>query len=193
MEVILRGSDIPSDLLEFFEPIGKVAPDVLEWRPQGFSAAHFATWPEAIPERLIRMGTSERGCCPHCGSAWKRVVEKTAGEIDGGNKSKELAKTGMSTNGTGKSTLSISGPSGGVAWAERGAKSMTVGWQPSCACPTHDPTPCTVLDPFSGSGTTAKVAARLGRQAIGVDISAEYLGEITAARMGAGFQMEMIA
>ena len=55
----------------------------------------------------------------------------------------------------------------------------------------HDPIPCAVLDPFSGSGTTAKVAARLGRRGIGIDISAEYLGAITAARMGDGFQMEL--
>lgn len=70
--------------------------------------------------------------------------------------------------------------------------SITLGFRPSCICAAHDPIPCTVLDPFSGSGTTAKVAARLGRRGVGVDISAEYLTEITAARLGAGFQMEMI-
>lgn len=32
-----------------------------------------------------------------------------------------------------------------------------------------------VLDPFIGSGTTAKVARSLGRQCIGIDLSAEYL------------------
>lgn len=33
----------------------------------------------------------------------------------------------------------------------------------------------TVLDPFLGSGTTAMVAKALGRKAIGIDLSAEYL------------------
>ncbi len=33
----------------------------------------------------------------------------------------------------------------------------------------------TVLDPFIGSGTTAVVAMRLGRKAIGIDISSDYL------------------
>jgi site-specific DNA-methyltransferase (adenine-specific) len=32
----------------------------------------------------------------------------------------------------------------------------------------------TVLDPFSGSGTTAKVASALGRHYIGFEISSEY-------------------
>jgi DNA modification methylase len=41
----------------------------------------------------------------------------------------------------------------------------------------------TVLDPFSGSGTTGKVALELGRRYIGVDISAEYLDDLAPDRM----------
>jgi DNA modification methylase len=32
-----------------------------------------------------------------------------------------------------------------------------------------------VLDPFVGSGTTAAVALALGRHALGIDLSADYL------------------
>ena len=43
--------------------------------------------------------------------------------------------------------------------------------------------PCTVLDPFSGAGTTAMVAAQLGRRAIGIDLSEKY-NRMAAARIG---------
>jgi site-specific DNA-methyltransferase (cytosine-N4-specific) len=60
---------------------------------EGFAEAHFATWPQALVERIVKAG------CPEGG---------------------------------------------------------------------------TVLDPFMGSGTTALVARRLGRRAVGVELSAEY-------------------
>jgi modification methylase len=41
----------------------------------------------------------------------------------------------------------------------------------------------TVLDPFGGSGTTAAVAERLGRNAISIDIR-ESQCELTARRTG---------
>jgi len=47
----------------------------------------------------------------------------------------------------------------------------------------QEPAPCTVLDPFSGAGTTAMVAAQLGRRAIGIDLSEKY-NRMAAARIG---------
>jgi hypothetical protein len=61
-------------------------------------------------------------------------------------------------------------------------QSTTVGWQPTCACDAGEPVACTVLDPFAGSGTTGRVAVRLGRKAILCDVSAEYLSEHVTAR-----------
>lgn len=37
-----------------------------------------------------------------------------------------------------------------------------------------EPVPATVLDPFRGSGTTAIVAAELGRHCIGIELSEHY-------------------
>lgn len=50
----------------------------------------------------------------------------------------------------------------------------TVGWEPTCE--HADGTGrSVVLDPFSGSGTTAWVARQHGRHAIGIDLSEDYL------------------
>jgi len=157
--------------------------DVIEWRPSPFPGAHFAVWPEAIPEKLIRAATSERGACPHCGAPWRRVVERQS--------------FGKAHSDTKYDNTMQGGPLSGSRQAYRAAglegppPAVTLGWEPSCACPPHEPTPCLVLDPFSGSGTTAKVAVRLGRRALGVDIAAEYLDDVTALRFGAGVQMEL--
>ena len=54
-----------------------------------------------------------------------------------------------------------------------GREVETDGWEASCACGAGV-VPCTVLDPFGGSGTTAGVAIAHGRAAILVEPSAEY-------------------
>ena len=51
---------------------------------------------------------------------------------------------------------------------------MTTGWRPTCGCNT-DIIPATVLDPFAGTFTTGLAAQKLGRRAVGVDISEAYL------------------
>ena len=51
--------------------------------------------------------------------------------------------------------------------------SFTLGWQPICSH-NADPIPATILDPFLGSGTTAEVARRLGRNCIGFELNEEY-------------------
>lgn len=156
--------------------------DVIEWRPSPFPGAHFATWPEAIPEKLIRAATSERGACPHCGAPWARVVEKGPPK-EGIERGKHPSALRANIHGPQQSC------NGGLGVRD----TTTLGFTPSCTCPPHDPVPCIVLDPFSGSGTTAKVAVRLGRRVIGVDIAAEYLTDVTAQRFGAGVQMELVS
>ncbi len=44
---------------------------------QAFPEAHFATFPEELPKRCIKAGTSDRGCCPGCGAPWEREVERS--------------------------------------------------------------------------------------------------------------------
>ena len=51
----------------------------------------------------------------------------------------------------------------------------TVAWSASCTCDASENTPCIVLDPFMGSGTTAIVAQSLGRDYIGIELNKEYI------------------
>ena len=53
--------------------------------------------------------------------------------------------------------------------------STTTGWAPTCTCDAGEPVPCRVLDPFGGSGTVGLVCDQLGRDAVLIDLSAEYV------------------
>lgn len=151
--------------------------------PRPFAAAHFACWPETLVDPMIRATTSERGCCPACGAPWARVVER--GELAGEKKIQNGHRPAADERGVSATGLALTN---GRTWREK----IDHGWQPTCTCDAGAPIPCTVLDPFSGSGTTGKVAVRLGRRYIGVDLADDYLGEVTDARMGAGVQMELV-
>jgi 16S rRNA G966 N2-methylase RsmD len=55
-----------------------------------------------------------------------------------------------------------------------GMREKAYSWAPTCRCDAKV-VPCTVLDPFGGAGTTGLVADRLGRDAIMIELNAEYI------------------
>jgi DNA modification methylase len=118
---------------------------------------HFAAFPEKLVERCILAATPERGSCSECGKPWVRVVETEREPSIGRGGQKWTAETGQRDN------------KGGLP------KSIThtTGWRADC---DHtDTTPATVLDCFSGSGTTLLVAQKLGRKSIGIDLNQKYI------------------
>jgi DNA modification methylase len=146
---------------------------------QPYPDAHFATFPEALPERCITAGTSERGACPLCGAAWGRVVER---ERTGRGDTSSQVDDGFPTRSSAKSLAEKR-----QAYRARGQEGppqpRTTGWQPSCECPAADPIPQRVLDPFCGSGTTGQVAVQLGRSFIGIELNAAY-ADLARTRIG---------
>ena len=128
-----------------------------------YSGAHFATMPPDLVEPCIKAGTSEHGCCPLCGSPWHRLTSRESLKRERPNAYTKR----LGANGTGNSCAND------VA----GVSVKTLGWQQSCSCdcPTPSVLPCTVLDPFAGSGTTLAVAAELGRSGIGCELNPEYI------------------
>ena len=128
-----------------------------------YSGAHFATMPPDLVEPCIKAGTSEHGCCPLCGSPWHRLTSRESLKRERPNAYTKR----LGADGTGNSCAND------VA----GVSVKTLGWQQSCSCdcPTPGVLPCTVFDPFAGSGTTLAVAAELGRSGIGCELNPEYI------------------
>jgi len=129
-------------------------------RPEPYGGPHFATFPSDLPRLCIQASTSERGCCPECGAQWARVVERTSNPRGDafGHKDEGALNHGQE----------------GSAYNE--TTTRTIGWRATCHHDA-DPVPCTVLDPFCGTGTTALAAQRLGHRAVGVDLSEDYLNQ----------------
>jgi hypothetical protein len=72
----------------------------------------------------------------------------------------------------------------GVVQGERYAGFESRGWRPSCQCGAAT-IPALVLDPFVGTGTTVVEANRLGRRAVGVELSPDFV-KIASRRTAQG-------
>jgi DNA modification methylase len=167
--------------------------------PGSYAGAHFATFPPALVEPMIKAGTSAKGCCPKCKAPWERVTEKP-----------DMSERPRRSNGSkGIQNAAYQGAtSSGQAYQNwRNANpDVTTGWIPTCSCGTErpipqeeldadptllddfeiepfEPVPCTVLDPFTGSGTAPDVARQLGRNWIAVELSADYCDDHIIPRL----------
>lgn len=143
---------------------------------QPMPLAHFATFPEAIPERCI-LASCPPEVCAVCGKARERIA-----------KSRTVADNGVRTElpesprrlSVHRDALRSEGADHDNPWAGH----KTLGWT-DCG---HDAyAPGVVLDPFAGSGTTLVVARRLGRRAVGVELSPTY-AKMAADRLALGIR-----
>lgn len=139
---------------------GRNPRNVLTLGPEPFLGGnHFATYPRSLVRPLIQASTSERGCCPRCGSQWARVIC---------HKNMVIARSewGQESGNRTASSGTMLEP----------AETQTLGWKPTCACKeAANPVPATVLDPFAGTATTCVVAQEIGRASVGVELSEAYL------------------
>jgi len=125
--------------------------------PDHLGIDHFAAYPTEWPRRIVQ-GWSPRGICVECGEGRRPVAEREA--------------HGVTSIGTGAKDPAWQAINRGE-WQAGVVRHIT---GEACACPepTAATRPGVVLDPFGGTGTTALVAQALGRDAVHVDMSADY-------------------
>jgi DNA modification methylase len=178
-ERIALGFHGQSDSLQDFSRTGRNLRDFWIMSPEPLKDAHYAAYPTALPERCIKAGTSEWGCCPACGSPWARVI--TRGEPTPDPRCWSPRGQRVYDDATG-GMVAVSPETGSTL--KHVVESTTLGWRPTCRCqPEQPPVPCRVLDPFAGSGSTLLAANRLGRDATGVDLKPAY-AQLARKRIG---------
>ena len=162
-EAQLEAQDGSRNVERTMNPAGRNIRSVWEIATQPYPEAHFATFPEELARRCIAAGCPEQ-VCRVCGKARERLVEREQfGKAFSATKYDETAQAGP---------LSRSRQAYRAAGLEGPPPPTTIGFTD---CGHADYRPGIVLDPFMGSGTVAYVARKLGRQAVGIDLSAEYL------------------
>jgi DNA modification methylase len=168
----MGGEISQEEITEKYYTNGRNMRDVIILATQPTKEAHFATMPEALVDRCIRAGTSEGGCCPTCGQAWERVISKEWKKDDNGLGVRNDIKD-LQIHNRGKTSAFVTGGSNATS---------TLGFRQSCTCPPQPPIGCLVFDPFTGSGTSGRVATKLNRRFVGTELSLKYLIEIAKKR-----------
>ena len=168
---------------DVLDQLAKLPPESVHTRSvwhiatQPYKGSHFATYPEKLVEPCVLAGTSERGVCGSCGAPWVRQIEKgltahdgkTCSQYQKGSTANRLAQLRQAARERGE---------------EYTSQKKTLGWKPTCNCGSSVPGPCTVLDPFCGSGTTGAVALRHGRNFGGIELNPAYI-QLAEKRIGA--------
>lgn len=142
---------------------------------------HFATFNPDLVDPMIRLATSEHGCCPTCGTQWTRKVIKEALPPD--IKAAFDAARGASAGRTGRDDGHTQRKPNFVR------KVLGETWLCNCEHEELTPVPATVMDLFSGSARCGIAAVKLGRNYIGIDVNPDYCVMGVAALREAGAEI----
>lgn len=147
---------------------------------KGYKGAHFAVYPEDLIVPCVLAGTSKHGCCSNCGAPYEQVVNHS-GNPAGILGHKGIPNTSNTIGSSAKNGKPIVHTENGVRLkkghnpTQYSKSEPTDEWIPTCTCENASVVPCVVFDPFTGSGTTAVVALKNGRNYIGTELNPEYV------------------
>ena len=134
--------------------------------------SHHAVFPVSLPTRCILMGSSPKVCAT-CLYPYARMLNRKSASMN--IRVRDAAKGRLNQKWGDTYAASEEEIAEYDMDEDMGEAGATVGWLPTCSCPTQEPIAASVLDPFSGTGTTVLAAMRLGRKGFGTDLSENYI------------------
>jgi DNA modification methylase len=146
---------------------------------QPYAGSHYATFPMALPKRLIEALCPLR-VCRECGKPSERIVERDELAMSNGTRAVSadsggrLAKSGRAT------------PQEHTGFHVDRTINTTLGWSD---CGHAAWRTGVVLDSFAGSGTTLEAAQAVGRHAIGIDLDHRN-ADLARSRVGMFLDVE---
>lgn len=163
-EIIIELNKIPPDLLEYFEPIEIDKGTTWRITTKPFSEAHYAVFPEALVEPMVKSGCPEF-VCTKCGKAREKIMvdtcERRSVENYAGQATKEY------------DSAKAQNPSDTKRRILESQSKVYKEEYTNCDC-NAEFIGGTVIDPFAGSGTAGEVALKLGRNFIGIELNPKY-------------------
>lgn len=137
-------------------PAGAPLLDYWEIPPGGYKGAHYAVFPPALVEPLVKAMCPQK-VCRTCGEPSRRIVEYSR-PVD-----RDDSQRAKHANGE-RPAPGRQDRAPEIGWE---IDRQTTGWTD---CDHDDYRPGIVLDSFAGSGTTLAVATGHGHDAIGIDL-----------------------
>lgn len=159
-------------------PFGRNMRSVWTIKVASFKGAHFAVYPEELCVRPIQAGCPEF-VCRNCGMPRVKIFKPTGNKI-------------VFSDYPGCKTAEHIGCSPLSSLLTKQVQEKAVAGYSECGCQNPDYEPGIVLDPFSGSGTTALSALKLGRRFVGIDSNPEYV-ELACGRVKPYLEQKKVA
>ena len=165
-------TEYTKDAVKIDNPKGKNPGDVFQINTKPFPEAHFATFPPALPEKILKCSCPKQ-VCNKCGKP-REVLKKSIKNND------RLSHTEQAEINKKRGMIDQTQRTRWVGGDAPVLDYEIIGYT-DCGCNAGFK-PGIVLDPFFGSGTVGLVAEQMGLRWCGIELNPEYI-EIAKKRL----------